>query len=410
MKIEDTISKNKEHQEIRPSLSILLGSGFSVPMGYPTAKDVSNKLLDFDKNKDIDWVGKLSTRTDNTPSYMDPHNEHSKQFCFCKELIDHEKNEVHNYEDFYDFLKAEANAPTYKYLNLFIRHYSNQDRDANDEYRQYLFAADSIYQQMVAETIRDKNNNQWYDESTIDEIENSYDSFIHFLQEWSKKYVVNVHTLNHDLLFESFNKTDRLSGLISDGFNESDSPFIGKCHKDDFEHEVRLPRYTGIFNTPIRLYKLHGSIDYMRCGKTNMNGVWSATDIVKIRKGIKIDDDILRVDSKDNRQETYFSSSLHTDFLTGTTSKIIKYNDPLLYKPNFELFKKNLKNADILIIIGYGGCDSAINEMILEHFKFNKNKSYIINCCISGELKCFAEKIGAITYEQKIENFDKAWF
>lgn len=400
------------HLKDRPSISILLGSGFSAPMGYPTADDVSMTLLDFDKNKDIDWMGKLFTRTNDTISYVDPHNEYSKQFCFCKELIwqyVHE-NKGFNYEDFYDFIKSESTSPQFKYLNYFVRYFSNPNKDAKNMYRQYFFAMDSIYQQMVAETIHDKYNNQWYDEDIEYFTVEKYNDFLQMLQEWSQQYIINVHTLNHDLLFESFNKTMFLSRLISDGFDELESPFLGKLLKDDVEYSVRLARYTGKYNTPIRLYKLHGSINYVRCGKINMDGVWSATDIVKIKKGIKIDDDILRDDFKGNYREIYFSNNVHADFLTGTTSKMMKYNDPLLYKPNFDFFKENLANANFLIIIGYGGNDSGINELILKNFKFNKNKVYIISYTISDNLKCFAEKIGAVTYPQKIESFDKTWF
>jgi hypothetical protein len=62
----------------------------------------------------------------------------------------------------------------------------------------------------------------------------------------------------------------------------------------------------------------------------------------------------------------------HPDFLTGTTSKISRYEEPLLYKKLFELFKKNLNKAEMLIIIGYGCKDSEINRYILEEFGTNK--------------------------------------
>jgi len=54
----------------------------------------------------------------------------------------------------------------------------------------------------------------------------------------------------------------------------------------------------------------------------------------------------------------------HSDFLTGTTSKIQRYNEPLLFRKLFKKFKNNLRNAEKLIIIGYGCKDAGINEII----------------------------------------------
>ena len=57
----------------------------------------------------------------------------------------------------------------------------------------------------------------------------------------------------------------------------------------------------------------------------------------------------------------------HADFLTGTTSKIQRYNEPLLFRKLFKRFKNNLRKADMLIIIGHGCKDVGINEMIKEN-------------------------------------------
>ena len=48
------------------------------------------------------------------------------------------------------------------------------------------------------------------------------------------------------------------------------------------------------------------------------------------------------------------------DLGTGSTSKIKRYNEPLLFRKLFKKFRKNLQDADKLIIIGYGCKDEGI--------------------------------------------------
>ena len=51
----------------RKSISILLGAGFSAPMGYPIGNDMNNGLLNFDDSLlDFAPCGSLATSTDGT--------------------------------------------------------------------------------------------------------------------------------------------------------------------------------------------------------------------------------------------------------------------------------------------------------------------------------------------------------
>ena len=74
---------------------------------------------------------------------------------------------------------------------------------------------------------------------------------------------------------------------------------------------------------------------------------------MKTRFGIGFSD-LYKEKENENNEFEYEScpSSYHADFLTGTTSKIERYKEPLLYKDLFELFKQNLREAKILLIIG----------------------------------------------------------
>ena len=83
----------------------------------------------------------------------------------------------------------------------------------------------------------------------------------------------------------------------------------------------------------------------------------------------------------------------HPDFLTGTTFKIIRYREPLLYQKLFKLFEDNLEQADMLIIIGYGCKDSEVNKIIME--KFGKDKPcFIVDPYAGDTVKDFIKEMG----------------
>ena len=75
----------------RKSISILLGAGFSAPIGYPIGNDINENLLSFD-DRVIDFSpdGTLATSKDGTKPIFQVNgvlNTHQKIFTFCKRLI-----------------------------------------------------------------------------------------------------------------------------------------------------------------------------------------------------------------------------------------------------------------------------------------------------------------------------------
>ena len=79
---------------------------------------------------------------------------------------------------------------------------------------------------------------------------------------------------------------------------------------------------------------------------------------VKIKWGIGAGDIMKSRKSKIGYDISPFE--YHADLGTGTTSKIKRYNEPLLFRKLFKKFRKNLQDADKLIIIGYGCKDEGI--------------------------------------------------
>ncbi len=395
----------------RKSISILLGAGFSAPMGYPIGNDMNEKLLAFDdRTLHFAPCGSLVSSTDGTPmSPMDRIvNNHQKYFIFCKRLIkEYTKahNDIFDYEQFYDFIKAEE-AKQERYRNL-----CDDLRGDNESYEHYLSNVPHIYNQMAANLLKDKNDKSWYDDKpfNVDSFE-GYNGFLMYLSELCSQFIINVHTLNHDLLFESFNNTGVINGNISDGFDEYGSEYYGTLTYSGRTYHCRLERYKGRYNTPIRLYKLHGSLDYVPFYRTDEFGRMIPENYVKIRWGIGAGDILKSCKSKIGYHLSPFE--YHADFLIGTTSKIKRYNEPLLFRKLFKKFRKNLRDAEKLIIIGYGCKDEGINEMIKESFDYRNKPSFIVDAYAKdgSKVELFKQEIQAKLIKAEINDINKEMF
>ena len=394
----------------RKSISFLLGAGFSAPKGYPIGNDMNNRLLNFDdKEDDFSPSGELAISADGQkPKFQieGVYNAHQKYFIFCKRLIK-EYAKAHNgefdYELFYDFIKSnEAKKKRYQVL-------CDDLLDEFESFENYLFNVLHIYNQMVEYLLKDREGKNRYDDEPfkIGNVE-GYNGFLNYLSQLSSKYIINVHTLNHDLLFESFNNTEYINGSISDGFDEYGSEYYGRLIHNNRTYHCRLERYTGRYNTPIRLFKLHGSLDYVPFYREVENGFMIPDKYVKIKWGMGADDIMKSRKSKTGYDVSPFE--YHADFLTGTTFKEQRYNEPLLFKKLFKRFKKNLRQADKLIIIGYGCKDKGINEIIKKYFDYQHKPSFIVDKYAKDMVVEFGKEINAVLYKTDIDLINSGLF
>lgn len=382
-------------------VSLLLGAGFSAPMGYPIGNQLNQRLQNYRHYfPSVSPDGKLY--------FLNPHQKISTMgnpYCAylkcCISLIEeYSKREKFDYEVFFEFLaqRGYLSEPSYlEICNSFTTDIITIDNIASN--------IDAIYNQMVSSLLKDGDNSLWYDNIPyhIGKIA-EYDGFLKILREWGQNSVIHVHTLNHDMLFESFNRTDYISGEICDGFEELGSDYYGELRtQEDRTYHVRLERFTGIYNRNIRLYKLHGSLDYVLYYKTAEDGITLVADkYVKTRYGIGYDN-LLR-DTHTGYSYERYPFAYHANYLTGTSSKIRKYEDPLLFKPLFESFKNNLQNSELLIIIGYGCKDKGINDIIANHFK--GKRVYLVDPYCDGNetIYEFAKRIEAKIIKTQISD------
>lgn len=382
-------------------ISLLLGAGFSAPMGYPIGNQLNERLQNYRRySASISPDGKIYFPNPAKKEYT-MGNPYCVYLNCCISLVEeYSKRNQFDYEVFFEFLARKEYLSESTYLDickLFTTDTITIDGIASN--------IDAIYNQMVSSLLKDGDDRLWYDNmpNHIGKIE-AYDGFLNLLRLWGQDSIIHVHTLNHDLLFESFNRTDYISGEICDGFEEIGSDYYGELRTlDNRTYHVRLKRFTGVYKRNIRLYKLHGSLDYVLYYKTESDGITLVPDrYVKTRYGIGYDN-LLRDTHKGTTYERY-PFAYHANYLTGTTSKIRKYEDPLLFKPLFELFKDNLQNSELLIIIGYGCKDSGINDIIANYYQ--GEKIYIVDpyCEGNNTVIGFAKRVNARIIKTQIAN------
>ena len=391
------------------SISVLLGAGFSAPKGYP----IGNRLNDLLVNCTGDEFafhtnGQLVQENGKKPDFGYP-TSYDISFEFCKKLIQHFKlKKGHfDYEEFYDYILDDA----YKdpEVDLVAKPFLDEYNDTH----QLISSLKTIYNQLVSYYVRDANGKIWYDDEPFltGSIYPGYTGILNYLKSLTERFEhVNIHTLNHDMFFESLGHSDWFSGKLCDGYEELGSEYYGELEANGRSYYCRVQKYTGKYDKPFRLYKLHGSFDYGVYYKSE-GAMAIPESYIKTRYGIGFEE-LFKEKKADNGELSYEMCwiNYHADFLTGTTSKIERYKEPLIYKRLFEIFRTNLKESRELLIIGYGGKDSEINKMILEYFDFKNLKSYIIDPYPGDKVKELRDKLSARLIERQLQNVSKKDF
>lgn len=376
------------------SISFLIGAGFSAPIGYPTGAQLNKKILNcINDNFAFSADGSLIISNDGTKPDLGYKTQYDWYFEFCYDLIHYYNNYIKefDYEEFYDYLKLNANKDT----QLADYFYSKQYDGGRAEFENYLFQIDNIFNQVISFYLKDKfGRNQYGDVGFyLKHSFEGYTGFLNCIEEFLKNHVIHIHTLNHDLFFERLNRTEWINGELCDGFEELGSPYYGELIYNNQKYKCRLERYTGNYAKKLRLYKLHGSKDYYLYYRTK-EGNFVPEIYLKNKWGIG-SSDLYKEKRGENRKLEYEQCwvNYHSDFLTGTTSKIIRYREPLLFSKLFKLFEDNLKKSDMLIIIGYGCKDSEINRIISECFG-RKKPCYIVDPFAGEKVREFKNQMG----------------
>jgi hypothetical protein len=150
---------------------------------------------------------------------------------------------------------------------------------------------------------------------------------------------MDIFSLNHDLLMEIQLENDGVE--YSDGFSDRDGDL---CYYNESWAKDRAQ---------VRLYKLHGSIDWYLTQPKNMAGYRYA----KIRKTLP--------DIRDRRDEIVKVIAINPEYLTGNRVKELAYGHGV-YVDLFKHFRHRLRKHSVLVCSGYGWGDDGINSRILQ--------------------------------------------
>lgn len=346
------------------NISFLLGAGFSKPAGFPLASEINERFSNLQPG-DIsvhsdgsawfnngnpgpnDWMNKV--KAENLKKVIDLYKE--------KEIPDQQ----FHYEEFYDWIKdiqsERKNCEAINHIAA-VLHDSTHD---------FMVNIDILFNQLIKNLLSMNLPSSF--------IPPSHSSFINLINKLSKYTKIDIHTLNHDILLESFH----FEKEISDGFLETGSPFYGDLYTPEninnveipIMRTVRLAYYQNKYKKPINIYKLHGSINHY-----NIREVPDVT--VKTMKGVGRNFIKKEVRRSELFEYDYLGGLYNATFLSGTTFKITQYESTRYLSSVFEHFQENLQNSKVLVVIGYGFKDDKINEIIRDKFLGNDDEKIFV--------------------------------
>ena len=354
-------------------VSLLIGSGFSVPAEYPTTTKLNERLCRI-------GASEICVHTDREAWFLngqpDPNAERMgvEERRLVQELLEFYNTQVlrqgegFHYETFYDYYITPYLTNSYPDELLdFLTGFKRQHKAISDIHH-LLMTFNDIFTQLLSQLLTKPIERVHY----CKPYHPNYNAFLLLLENLSTGHKVHIHTLNHDIYLESLSLTDSIQDHFADGFEELGSRIYAKKYEKYASYMVRLRRFTNKYDEPFCLYKLHGSVD----------NYWvsfeDGTDLVKLPWGVsphEIHKEVLR-----NGQPQYSHSpaDVVADFLSGTTHKIDRYENGSYYPVLFRHFQTNLKQSKTLVVIGYGFGDIRINRYLEECFLYDSSKEMFI--------------------------------
>ena len=369
------------------NINFLLGAGFSVPAGYPTAYNISQKLLAYDNRYIFAHTSgfyiirsEFYTYDENFFHKYDTGEYNGeglgwKEGSLMLEVLMHiyradVDDTIKNYENLYDFINdfrsySETNTqkvlehtkqigtnkkddPYWNWWLTKVDKYTN-DKTKKDNWITAVGHALLCFDYLINDIILNLKSGRTFD----------YLDFIDFIKSKSD-FTFNFFTLNHDLLLEELFTNNQLQ--LNDGFE------VGEFYS---EESPVLNHYSGRYSGSNRIYKLHGSVNYWNYYYVVNGRAINKNVVTRHTYG---DAHSFYIHDKEGSQIMAEDSGL---VLSGVETKKRRYAGPLVSEliPLFEVVSKT---ADLTIIIGYSFMDEIINRILDEAIFKNEAKSVIV--------------------------------
>lgn len=309
------------------SISLLLGAGFSVSAGFPTVDIVNEKVLNLRK-QGLHFMPNGILAKDHDPGFTTQLEVYYPIFLDIIDYYNTQNSSNFNYEVFYDYILHELTNDNH-FIKKAVVQYPHIDVS------QSIYHFKNIYNQIIHHCIQPSK----FDYDNI----NDYNIFKEWVTNIIHSTIINIHTLNHDIFLE----TRLFPDNVSDGYEHNGLYF---CKNVQTHLDEQIPMFTNNYHNNLRLFKLHGSFDHYICdfeGEKDYVKISGVHDYTMIK----------------NTKNQYDIHNYHPDFLSGTTAKLLRY-DETHYQCLFNHFRTNIQNAEMIIIIGYGGNDSGINNIL----------------------------------------------
>lgn len=374
---------------MRPVISFLIGSGFSIPEGLPSVAMLNKRLSKIDESEILIHTDQRAIWLKNV---ADDPNRWSRwdERLFLQEFLEFYNTDIletptqFHYETFYDFYSSYlANKENQDVIEGFNKRFNEKHFKNAHNYRDcYNRIADfnRSYNQLLASQLH--NSKYFEDVSTLNYP--PYDSFIGFIRELLKTCDIKFHTLNHDLFFDWLGRHHAdLWEHFTDGYQLAGSPFYGTVEYDFNRNStnrihktyyVKLERFIDKFDKPLSLFKLHGSIF-----STIVYTPHPKQERVRLKDNYAIHQYFMEVNEENSGEPKLelLWDEVAPDFLSGTTNKTRYYSKDPYYQNLFKHFENNLSSSENLIVIGYGFQDIGVNEYLEKHF-LSRGKEMIV--------------------------------
>jgi hypothetical protein len=345
-------------------LTILIGAGFSASVGMPLGKDIQARF-DRDQREKLLLVSSSEwfwiDGKDDIFIHNGSINSQNIYYSYIlNELVvfyKQEKGGFIDYEDFFQYLilKFEQNDGwlnhVYSIAKKSLFHdYPNWNTPEALEYNSYLNDEPSVYRlislinHLIADILSIK--------ITEDQLIKSYKGFVNYIMNFDE---VAIFTLNHDLILES---TLNLFGInFCRGFSVEDSTV--------FFEDKQLPVFNNNFeNEKIKIYKLHGSLDYYRYPKIDSSFNYFTTTNYRTKH-------YAETRNPETNDVIYeFNTDIVPKFITGKDKPQIIKND-FMYSKLFEHFEKEIASTENLLVSGYSFGDEHINNELIKRNDIN---------------------------------------
>jgi len=324
------------------NISFLIGAGFSIPAGFPSAKLLGKRIIAYGTHI-------ARERRMGLPG----HNFLEHYILAAIKFYIRTNPKDCNYEDFLDFL-YETN--TNKEFIDFLRGYyptKHIDIEIDQSFidNNFLNGTD-VYLDWVRNCIR------WPD--NIENKLHKYDAFTRIITSVPQEITINLHTTNHDQLLEYMSDRKMFGRSYLDGFTAESKYYYLNSKRS----KIICPFYDNNYSGNLKLYKLHGSLTYYYFHTEEGNGSYIPKDFIKTHFDF---DEFNLYEDREGEKPAHDPINYLPVFLTGRKTKARQYLNRFYFQPCLQHFSENLSKSKILIAIGFSFNDIELVKIIQEN-------------------------------------------